>query len=182
MSETKFTPDFIKAQRGLADHADERPWYFEIDPDQQNDEERENNPLADKQLKIIASPGDGGHVFGIFSEGEYQQGEYLERIEPNSRYIVAACNNYVEALAEIERLQERVDVLDQTLDFHQQVFGFHPRATKLMGKRKPFLVVACDEPYYHQVYDLIRDHEMLKGTWTQEDQWHYDDAFSSKGR
>jgi hypothetical protein len=84
--------------------------------------------------------------------------------------------------AENGRLLERVDVLDQTLDFHQQVFGFHPRATKLMGKRKPFLVVACDEPYFRQVYDLIRDHEMQKGTWTHEDQWHYDDAFSSKGR
>lgn len=58
----------------------------------------------------------------------------------------------------------------------QAAKDFHPRAAKLIAKRKNFLVVAEDEPYFRQVYDLIRDHEMEKGTWTQEDQWHYDDA------
>lgn len=56
---------------------------------------------------------------------------------------------------------------------------FHPRAMKLISKRKSFLVVANDEPYYRQVYDLIRDHEMLAGTWTTSDQWHYEDALAA---
>ena len=54
--------------------------------------------------------------------------------------------------------------------------AFHPRAAKLMRKRKNFIVIACDESYFMDVYDLIRDSEMQKGTWTIEDQWHYDDA------
>ena len=51
--------------------------------------------------------------------------------------------------------------------------NFHPRAIKLMRKRKPFLVVACDEPYYLAVYDMIRQWEMAKGTWTKEDESCY---------
>ena len=54
--------------------------------------------------------------------------------------------------------------------------AFHPRAAKLMRKRKNFIVIACDESYFMEAYDLIRDFEMQKGTWTIEDQWHYDDA------
>jgi hypothetical protein len=56
--------------------------------------------------------------------------------------------------------------------------GFHPRAMKLIEKQKNFLVVAIDEPYFRQVYDLIRDNEMNKGTWTIEDENHYIDALA----
>ena len=48
--------------------------------------------------------------------------------------------------------------------------AFHPRAVKLMRKRKNFLVVAEDESYFTQVYRLIRKNEMAKGTWSEEDE------------
>lgn len=48
--------------------------------------------------------------------------------------------------------------------------SFHPRAMKLMRKRKHFIVVACDEPYFMDVYSLIADEETKKGTWTPEDE------------
>jgi hypothetical protein len=47
---------------------------------------------------------------------------------------------------------------------------FHPRAAKLMHKQKNFVVVACDEPYFFNVYSMIRNHELSKGTWTEEDE------------
>jgi len=50
---------------------------------------------------------------------------------------------------------------------------FHPRAWKLMLKAKPFLVVACDEPYYIMVYDLIRKREQQTGRWSEEDEKIY---------
>ena len=53
---------------------------------------------------------------------------------------------------------------------------FHPRAVKLMRKHKPFVVVACDEPYYVQVYSLIREHEISIGRWSTEDERVYRDA------
>lgn len=50
---------------------------------------------------------------------------------------------------------------------------FHPRAQKLIEKRKPFIVVSHDEPYFGQVYALIREHEIKKGTWTNVDEIAY---------
>jgi hypothetical protein len=51
--------------------------------------------------------------------------------------------------------------------------AFHPRAVILMENRKNFLVVAEDEPYFLQVYSLIRSHELVKGTWTEDDEMRY---------
>lgn len=47
---------------------------------------------------------------------------------------------------------------------------FHPRAMKLMRKKKNFVVVAEDEPYFIDVYKMIRSHEKEKGTWTKIDE------------
>jgi len=41
------------------------------------------------------------------------------------------------------------------------------RAGKLLRKGKPFIIVAIDEPYYPEVYRLIRQSETKKGTWTE---------------
>lgn len=69
-----------------------------------------------------------------------------------------------------------LQTLDAALSAANKALDFHPRAAKLMRKRKNFVVIACDEPYFMDAYDLIRDSEIQKGTWTVEDQWHYDDA------
>jgi hypothetical protein len=83
-------------------------------------------------------------------------------------------NNFLEIINfEIKAIQLKA-LLDEIDDLHNML-DFHPRAYKLMRKRKPFLVVAIDEPYAKDVYDLIRDHEMDKGTWTIEDQNYYVD-------
>ena len=54
--------------------------------------------------------------------------------------------------------------------------AFHPRAVKLMRKRKNFLVVAEDEPYFMQVYRLIRKNEKANDTWSGEDEHIYQSA------
>jgi hypothetical protein len=74
---------------------------------------------------------------------------------------------------EVKRLQKEMEHLDQ-------IFAFHPFATKLMGKRKNFVVVACDEPYFQQVYDLIREHEIKIGRWTKEDQYCYEEILGKE--
>lgn len=91
--------------------------------------------------------------------------------------------------AEYDSLKERLKTRDETFSVIladrnelktklEKAKAFHHRAMKLIDKQKNFLVVACDESYYRQVYDLIRDNEMLKGTWTIEDENHYVDAFT----
>lgn len=44
------------------------------------------------------------------------------------------------------------------------------RAGKLLLKDKPFVVVAIDEPYFPQVYRLIRSHELKKKRWSKDDE------------
>ena len=47
------------------------------------------------------------------------------------------------------------------------------RAGKLLNKGKYFVVVAHDEPYFSDVYNLIRRKEKTDGTWTEEDERIY---------
>ena len=42
------------------------------------------------------------------------------------------------------------------------------RAGELLIEKKPFIVVANDEPYFGVVYEMIRNNERIKGTWTPE--------------
>jgi hypothetical protein len=60
----------------------------------------------------------------------------------------------------------------------QQARDFHPRAMKLIGKRKNFIVIAEDEPYFVDAYMEIRKHEKAKGRWTTEDERRYREAFT----
>ena len=69
--------------------------------------------------------------------------------------------------------------LENALREYDDNFDFHPRAAKLMVKRKPFIVVAHDEPYFKEVYTMIKLEELLKGTWTKEDEKKYQNYVSS---
>jgi len=50
---------------------------------------------------------------------------------------------------------------------------FHPRAMKLISKRKNFLVIAEHEPYFMKAYAMIRKNEKANGTWSDEDERNY---------
>lgn len=47
------------------------------------------------------------------------------------------------------------------------------RALRLLERGIKFIVVAIDEPYFARVFDLIREHQQIKGTWTPEDEDWY---------
>lgn len=70
------------------------------------------------------------------------------------------------ARAEVERLTKERDEARAILDFH-------PRAAKLMAKRKSFIVIAHDEPYFMGAYSMIAIREMQTGRWTREDELAY---------
>jgi hypothetical protein len=92
----------------------------------------------------------------------------------------SALNHAVYMQDKIRAERDTAEDLAEKLRKHAKTEeDFHPRAVKLLRKRKPFLVVANDEPYYRQVYDLIRDNEMLRGEWTTSDQWRYEDAIAA---
>lgn len=75
----------------------------------------------------------------------------------------------VRPLLDPTKLQELNDALLEL----ESTTNFHPRAWKLMEKKKNFVVVAEDEPYYLEVYTIIRTHESARGRWTSFDEQLY---------
>jgi hypothetical protein len=81
-------------------------------------------------------------------------------------------------LPENEQQSDLIEA-DKMLEIASAWEELYPRAFKLMDNRKTFVVVASDEPYFKMVYDQIKLEELLKGTWTDEDERAYQACVSS---
>lgn len=68
---------------------------------------------------------------------------------------------------EIEKLRDEVAILQEAFD------SVHPRVWKLVRRKRKFIVIGEHESYYMDAYDMIRKHEMSKGTWTEADNAAY---------
>lgn len=55
----------------------------------------------------------------------------------------------------------------------------YPRTIAMMKDGKSFIVISDSEAYYPQAYALIRESEMGKGTWTDQDEATYQAALIS---
>jgi hypothetical protein len=80
---------------------------------------------------------------------------------------------YVQSLAEMF-IEKR-----ELLTTAQEALKFNPLAEKLSLKKKPFIVVAIDEPYFKEVYDIIRKEERRKDTWNFDDEMAYVEAIKA---
>jgi hypothetical protein len=78
-------------------------------------------------------------------------------------YIFSNADEEIEILAELQTSRQTLAGMN----------NFHPRAMKLMRKRKNFIVIAEDEPYFRGAYDMIRSHEATLGKWTAGDEIEY---------
>lgn len=54
--------------------------------------------------------------------------------------------------------------------------ALHPRLNKVLDSGKEFLIVTETEPYYLDVYRMIRKQEKKQGSWTQQDEERYVEA------
>lgn len=90
------------------------------------------------------------------------------RADANARVITLALD---EALTILSTAQPQPEVTDA------EMFE-NTRAMKLLKKGKHFVVVAFDEPYYGHVYAKIRQHEKVKGKWTDEDEAEFIERMS----
>jgi len=61
-------------------------------------------------------------------------------------------------------------------DLCDAVESVHPRVWKLVAKSRNFIVIGEHEPYYLQAYAMIRECEMAKGTWSEDDRVAYSAA------
>jgi len=63
----------------------------------------------------------------------------------------------------------------------EEILNFNPRATKLAAKGKTFIVIAIDEPYFKNAFDMIREREISIERWTDEDQAWYLEKIGETG-
>lgn len=111
-----------------------------------------------------------------------RRGLVLEPLRP-VRYTVAVNTMQVQSWPVLVTTEDRqghyVEIppeLIDRIDELEQDAEFHPRAAKLAHKRKQFIVIAVDEPYFKQAYELIREHELEIGRWSLEDETRYQEA------
>ncbi len=64
-------------------------------------------------------------------------------------------------------------MVDVSVDQRSLNLLYNTRAGKLLMKGTPFIVVKLDEPYAKEVYNLVKESEVAKGTWTEEDEQAY---------
>lgn len=56
----------------------------------------------------------------------------------------------------------------------QRALSFNHIAEKLSLKEKPFICIAVDEPYFMEVFDLIKKHEQSKNKWfLGDEEWYH---------
>lgn len=110
-------------------------------------------------------------------------GKYVE--VSRIRHVCAFCKDSFESGSEFAKhlancsehpLNDIIASLEKAVTERQSILDFHPRAAKLMRKRKNFVVVAEDERYFVQVYNSIRDSERARGRWTEEDERVYQES------
>lgn len=58
--------------------------------------------------------------------------------------------------------------------------ALNPRLNKVLASGKEFLIVTETEPYYLDVYRMIRKQEKKQGTWTAEDEERYIEALEDR--
>lgn len=78
----------------------------------------------------------------------------------------------------VQAIVKERDLLRQKLEVAKE---FHPRAMSLIEKQQNFVVVANDEPYFEQVYSLIREDRLKTSRWSIEDENNYKRAIAKLG-
>ena len=113
--ETKFTPDFIEEQRELAAHATPRSWsYYSC--------RRCGQIWCDDYPIATVTQGEWGDTYPVIKDGKAcMASSYYGKIpdalaRANEEYIVEACNNYPDALEEIERLKKEIMKMEAEME------------------------------------------------------------------
>ena len=60
--------------------------------------------------------------------------------------------------------------------------ALNPRLNKVLASGKEFLIVTETEPYYLDVYQMVRKQEKMQGTWTDRDEDNYVEVLEAQIR
>ncbi len=79
--------------------------------------------------------------------------------------------------------EQRTVNSDQKEPYEAPMFlelALNPRLNKVLASGKMFLIVTETEPYYLDVYRMIRHQEQTQGTWTRADEQGYVEALEDR--
>lgn len=79
--------------------------------------------------------------------------------------------------------EQRTVNSDQKEPYEAPMFlemALNPRLNKVLASGKEFLIVTETEPYYLDVYRMIRHQEQTQGTWTGSDEQGYVEALEDR--
>jgi len=101
----------------------------------------------------------------------------VSRLSKNELEILY--NNVIEAQNPIliDMLQDEMNLLQ----IHNIKWGINtessitvnPKLKKVLKNNDPFIIINYKEPYFKNVYDIVRINERIKGTWTKECENNY---------
>ena len=77
----------------------------------------------------------------------------------------------VEDVEVVERVEKYPEIQPSVPNFLEM--ALNPRLNKVLASGKEFLIVAETEPYYTEVFRMIRSQESKQGTWTMFDEARY---------
>ena len=77
----------------------------------------------------------------------------------------------VEDVEVVERVEKYPEIQPSVPNFLE--LALNPRLNKVLASGKEFLIVTETEPYYTEVFRMIRSQERKQGTWTAEDETRY---------
>jgi len=75
---------------------------------------------------------------------------------------------------QVSDLRDLVELQQRTIRDLKELLDC--RAGELLRSDRTFVVVAADEPYFVEVYNMIRNHEIKKDTWTNACEAAYREA------
>lgn len=108
----------------------------------------------------------GKRVFEVFRKGDQGSGKRLN-VSKKAAINPEVVDTGVGYQPGVERPKEPYEApmfLEMALN---------PRLNKVLASGKEFLIVTETEPYYLDVYRMIRKQEKKQGTWTQQDEERY---------
>lgn len=122
-----------------------------------------------KDIDICPNCGDSLVGFGGKSVCANCACKEIDRLAPleQSAKVLSEMNN---------KLQSALTTAQEENKRYKDALEFNPLAEKMSLKKKQFIVVAIDEPYFKEVYDIIRKEERRKDTWNFDDEMAYVEA------
>ena len=121
---------------------------------------------------------------GVGYDGSREVERSRGREESQGQDIPACASQHPTSCQEIPAFppQQPTSCLSGTPVAGMTAGALNPRLNKVLASGKEFLIVTETEPYYLDVYQMVRKQEKMQGTWTDRDEDNYVEVLEAQIR